>query len=918
MNNSPTTLGSSRLLALLLLAALPATCRADNLTGLSTGFGNLNFIFSGTTANVGLGNAISNSPNGYTAGFAFNATFTPTVADLALGETRLIQEIGGTSNGVGLWLIDGVPTLAIKSAVSAGPTGAALASSLVANDLDLLDNAAAIYSSFGPLTAGNLVSVAATWNGAKGFSLAVQDDTAQLGVVQSTDVRGASSTFNWFGNNTYQAGLISSASGSFGGLSDTTDVGNPFKADEAVQMIGTFGSNDGDVGFWVEPATLSLSVPAKPVLTLNINQTSGAVTLSNPTSSAVNVESYSLVGGSAGFDTGSGPGATASATLATNISAGSSVSLGDIYVPSPFRDVSAQVNLVGGGVINALVNYTAPAVLGDYDSSGALDAGDWPTVLGGLVNAQSPTSGIGQYLAGDLTGDGLTDRADFRFFKDNFIAAFGAESFEALAAVSSVPEPGAITLTLVALAGVGLVLLRSCSGRSLVPSRCVQTPRGIALLVAMAIAAPCSAVTLLTNGDFTGVSPTDPAVGLAQYNGNSLASVGSFVLTAQLDGSPASQLALDGSFNLGAGLGVGQPAGLGPSVGFTRSINNNGTNAESIRLDLPLAGFSGLAKIVVSNATASVVSISGFASDPMATGTGTIDFLSGTLTWTNPTSDVGNPLGANAATLTLGNAASVAAGGSLTFSNGSTTGGNNQYGFRAIELVEDISEVSLRVDTRTGDVFLTRGALPREIDFVQVLSAGNGLLTTGYTGLGGSGVFPQGDGSATSPGWDQAASNATSTSLKAEAFAFGSSTIAPGAMQVPLGTFYDTALDTRDLVLEFDLASTGETVRVGGAFIEYFQSEPSGTVGDYNGDGFVDAADYTVWRDNLGLSAAMLQNRDPANTGVVSAADYSSWKNNFGQPAVGGGIDGSPVPEPASLLLACAALLCLQRGRRRS
>lgn len=53
------------------------------------------------------------------------------------------------------------------------------------------------------------------------------------------------------------------------------------------------------------------------------------------------------------------------------------------------------------------------------------------------------------------------------------------------------------------------------------------------------------------------------------------------------------------------------------------------------------------------------------------------------------------------------------------------------------------------------------------------------------------------------------------------------------------------------------------------------------TTGDYNDDGAVDAADYTVWRDSLG-TATTLPNRDAANTGDVSSDDYSSWKANFG------------------------------------
>jgi autotransporter-associated beta strand protein len=87
--------------------------------------------------------------------------------------------------------------------------------------------------------------------------------------------------------------------------------------------------------------------------------------------------------------------------------------------------------------------------------------------------------------------------------------------------------------------------------------------------------------------------------------------------------------------------------------------------------------------------------------------------------------------------------------------------------------------------------------------------------------------------------------------------------------------------------------------------------------GDYNADGVVDAADYTVWRDHLGQSFA-LPNRSTANTGPISAADYDVWKTNFGQIA-GSGLSSAvnvAVSEPAtSLLLMIAAASSWARSR---
>lgn len=90
--------------------------------------------------------------------------------------------------------------------------------------------------------------------------------------------------------------------------------------------------------------------------------------------------------------------------------------------------------------------------------------------------------------------------------------------------------------------------------------------------------------------------------------------------------------------------------------------------------------------------------------------------------------------------------------------------------------------------------------------------------------------------------------------------------------------------------------------------------------GDFNNDGQVDAADYTVWRNHLGGSEAVLSGNGSGN-GIVDVADYDIWKNHFGTTSLSGSLGATPVPEPSTgLLVICAAagIVSLRRRTGRS
>jgi hypothetical protein len=98
----------------------------------------------------------------------------------------------------------------------------------------------------------------------------------------------------------------------------------------------------------------------------------------------------------------------------------------------------------------------------------------------------------------------------------------------------------------------------------------------------------------------------------------------------------------------------------------------------------------------------------------------------------------------------------------------------------------------------------------------------------------------------------------------------------------------------------------------------------TGPFTDFNFDGIVNTADYTVLRNHLGKSAgATMEQGDADGDGDVDAADYKAWKRDLGtvidpmlffEPPV---ISSAAVPEPAMTLLVFSAVLAMSTRIRR-
>ncbi|MEX2309611.1 MAG: hypothetical protein WD738_18705 [Pirellulales bacterium] len=85
--------------------------------------------------------------------------------------------------------------------------------------------------------------------------------------------------------------------------------------------------------------------------------------------------------------------------------------------------------------------------------------------------------------------------------------------------------------------------------------------------------------------------------------------------------------------------------------------------------------------------------------------------------------------------------------------------------------------------------------------------------------------------------------------------------------------------------------------------------------GDYNGNGVVDAADYTVWRDTLGSTTNLAANG--SGNDQIDAGDYTVWKSQFGDTSGSGSGANLAVPEPKAWAMALLVLTGLIWRRSR-
>jgi hypothetical protein len=225
-------------------------------------------------------------------------------------------------------------------------------------------------------------------------------------------------------------------------------------------------------------------------------------------------------------------------------------------------------------------------------------------------------------------------------------------------------------------------------------------------------------------------------------------------------------------------------------------------------------------------------------------------------------------------------------GEDLVFSYSSPDGGiiRGQIVYEGVKFENDLV---LRVNPNTGQATIKNDSLETlHFDGYSIVSSTNALSGASWTGLGG--------------GW---AKTPASTSSLTESNLLGETVLAPGA-ELSIG--------------DISASAFGSQAAKDGLSFQFILSAGVGALdGDFNTDGVVDAADYTVWRDGLG------------STYVQS--DYDVWTANYGasngpettfrtgsvvfDSALAGGASLA-IPEPATAMLAGLAVVSLGLVRR--
>ena len=695
-------------------------------------------------------------------------------------------------------------------------------------------------------------------------------------------------------------------------------------------------------------------------VTVTVDRDSGRLLFANETGAAIDIRGYSLASPSGAIDrdeltpvTGrldampSGDGTIdpnniwqitstpGSHTLFSESSTGTATSLdldesfelspADGWIQSIYEDFDLRVTLGDGSTVQANVDFTGGVAFerSDLNFNDVLDPADWIvfrtyhlTNMAGLSKAES-------YGLGDLDGDGDNDFSDFRLFQTDYIDANGPAAF---ARLLSAPEPGSIVLLLTVIAAAAC-----CRSRR-------QT-------IWLASAAALWAGLLVTDAEATLVrqytfntGTAEDSIGTADgtLNGNATVTFGALDLsgnTGDYVSLPASTIDItsftDATFEAWFTFRGGGPwqrvfdfgrtvSGSGRDYIFYTPNSGDGDNRAGFR-DSNLAENTAFAGPTVSQNSTHHVAV--VVDDNANGGTNRMTvYLDGAfggdvaLSYSFSDFSTTNRLAYLGRSLFNVDAYLNGTIDEFRIHNNALTAQQVQDSFATGPVPSDL--LRLEVNTVTGAVSVKNQlSTPLTFDYYRVASETGTLAPSTWNSLDDQNVGAIGGGEGES--WDEIGS--PDANEVAELFLLGGSTLAPSA-SLDLGKLYDpSVIGTRqngDLVFQYALQ--GEDLRQG--LITYVIPPP--LPGDYNDNGVVDVADYTVWRDHLNTAFQLPNEVAGVSNGSVTAADYDAWKARFGDSLAGSGAGGGAFSVPESTcvsLFACALLgpICVSRRSRR-